>query len=163
MKLIALGSNLPSTFGSPIDNLHKAAKLLETNGFRIFARGDIYESAPVPVSDQPNFYNSILQVEYRGTPEAALAACLKVEAEMGRVRSEKNEARIIDIDVIAWDNLVQQNDPILPHPRMHERSFVLYPLVDIAPEWIHPLIQRNAAELKVALGSVDIHEAAEQW
>ncbi|HCM84099.1 MAG TPA: 2-amino-4-hydroxy-6-hydroxymethyldihydropteridine diphosphokinase [Alphaproteobacteria bacterium] len=163
MKLVALGSNLPSSLGSPAENVRKAVKLLAANDFKIIARGDLYETAPVPVSDQPNFINTVIQIDFSGTPERALEICLNVEREMGRVRGQRNEARIIDIDLIAWDNKVMSGNLILPHPRLHERAFVLYPLCDIAPEWVHPLMQRNAAELKVALPPAGIEEAIEQW
>lgn len=164
MKLVALGSNLPSPHGSPADNVRLAAKLLEIYDFKIVARGDLYETAPVPVSDQPDFINTVIQVDFSGTPEQAIATCLNVEREMGRVRGTKNEARVIDIDIIAWNNLVRSDsDLTLPHPRMHERAFVLYPLCDIAPEWVHPLQQLRAVELKMGLPPSGIHEAAEQW
>lgn len=163
MKLIALGSNLPSRFGSPADNIRMAARLLEAYDFKIIAHGDLYETVPVPASDQPNFINTVVQVESGGSAEQALATCLNIEREMGRTRGEKNEARIIDMDVIAWDNQVQRGELTLPHPRMHERAFVLYPLCDIAPEWVHPIQQRRAVEIKMELPPAGIREAGEQW
>src|ERR1700728_1524332 len=116
MKLIALGSNLSSARGAPIDNLRFAVDTLVQSGFEILVRAPVYQSAAVPISDQPDFLNTVVQVEFAGSPGGALTICHEIETQMSRVRSIKNEARIIDLDIIAWDNLVQSGPPELPHP-----------------------------------------------
>jgi len=163
MKFIALGSNLNSARGGPAQNIHAAAVELKAQGFQIIARAPLYQSAAEPPSDQADFINTVLQAEWGGTPEEALARCMEVEAAMGRVRGVRNEARIIDIDIIAWDGAVQSGSPELPHPRMQDRAFVLWPLCDIAPDWRHPVLGRSALELKNALTPSDIHLNGEQW
>jgi 2-amino-4-hydroxy-6-hydroxymethyldihydropteridine diphosphokinase len=159
MKLIALGSNL----GARAENLRTAARELAVRGFEIIAWAPIYVTTPVPKSEQPDFLNSVIQVQFAGTAEQALQICLDVETQMGRTRNEKNEARVLDLDVIAWDDTVQSGPPELPHPRMHERAFVIYPLCDIASEWPHPILQKTAAELKAVLPDNGIHLSEEQW
>lgn len=102
-----------------------------------------YRTEPVPVSDQPWFYNAVAAVETNLSAEKLISAIHDVEAEMGRVRVHRNEARVIDIDIIDFNGQMQHQNPILPHPRMHDRAFVLYPLRDLAPDWIHPVTGRS--------------------
>jgi len=163
MKFVALGSNLPVAHVSLIENLRAAVAALAAQKFNIIARALLYTSAPVPASDQPDFINTVVQVAFDGTPEEALARCMAIETAMGRVRQQRNEARIIDIDIIAWDDMVQAGSPELPHPRLHERAFVVWPLCDIAPDWMHPLLCRTVQDLKHALLPSDIRLSAEQW
>jgi len=163
MKLVALGSNLPSVEGGPAENIRAAVQKLSQQGFEIIARAPLYATAPVPKSDQPDFINTVIQVEFTGMPEAALQHCLNIETVMGRIRIEKNAARVMDLDIIAWDDVVQSSLPQLPHPHMHERAFVIYPLCDIAPEWQHPILSKTTAELKAVLPDSGIRLSAEQW
>ena len=97
----------------------------------------------MPASDQPRYVNAVALVETRLEPAALLAALHRIEAGFGRIRKKRWEARILDLDLLAYGSLLQtgQNQtsgPILPHPRLHERAFVLLPLAEIAPEWRHP-------------------------
>lgn len=159
MKLIALGSNL----SAPVQNIRAAVENLSARGFTILARALLYVTAPVPKSDQPDFINTVLHVGFSGTASDAMLQCLAVETDMGRVRKNQNEARVIDIDIIAWDKTVSSGTPHLPHPRMHERAFVIWPLCDIAPDWQHPILPKTAAELKTALPDSGIRLSEEQW
>jgi 2-amino-4-hydroxy-6-hydroxymethyldihydropteridine diphosphokinase len=163
MKIIALGSNLPSSFGTPRDNVIQAVEILTANGFNITARAALYETAPVPVSDQPWFVNTVISVNFIGAAESALAACLAAENQMGRIRTVANAARVIDIDLIIWDDVVQGHVPHLPHPRLHERAFVLFPLCDLLPDWQHPHLQQTAKALRDHLPPGGIRKAQEQW
>ena len=149
MIYLGIGSNLPSeAFGAPIANCRVAAGRLAEAGFRIAAQSRFYETAPVPRSDQPWYVNCVVGVESDLTPQAALAACLGVEAAMGRVRSVRNAARTVDIDLLIWHDLaLNEPDLVLPHPRLHERAFVLLPLADIAPDWRHPVLGTAIADL----------------
>jgi len=163
MKFIALGSNLASAHGRPVENLRVALRELSARGFEIIQRAPLYITTPVPKSDQPDFVNTVVQVEFSGTPEVALKSCLDIETAMGRVRMERNAARMIDLDVIAWDDITQSGPPELPHPRMQERAFVMFPLNDIAPEWRHPVLQLTAIEIKSRLSNSGIRLSEEQW
>jgi 2-amino-4-hydroxy-6-hydroxymethyldihydropteridine diphosphokinase len=152
--LIALGSNLFSdAYGSPQDICLAAAKALEKRGISITARSRWFRTAPVPVSDQPWFVNGVVAVETLLPPAELLGLLHDVEAEFGRTRNVRNEARILDLDLIAYDDRIM-NEPdglILPHPRLHERAFVLLPLADVDPDWRHPVTGAAIADLVAAL------------
>lgn len=147
---IALGANLPSPrFGTPEETLEAAVAELEGRGVEIIARSRWYESAPVPASDQPWFVNGVIEAETDLQPSALLGLLHEIEADFGRVRREKWEARAIDLDLISCGDIVSTGTegPALPHPRMHKRRFVLEPLADIDPAWVHPAIGRTVKEL----------------
>ena len=163
MKLIALGSNLPSPLGGPVQNLQSALAQIWSLGWGITAKSYLYESAPVPVSDQPWFVNGVVAVTSEDAPAVALEKLLRIENDMGRVRSQKNAARIVDLDILAWDDCRMDGDIALPHPRMHVRAFVLYPLCDIAHHWRHPTLGETAMQMRDALPPSDIRVAKEQW
>lgn len=129
-----------------------ALAALEARGVKILRRSPFYESAPVPVSDQPWYVNGVAQVDTALTPEELLALLHELERWFGRERRELNEARVMDLDLIAYGARVRETPPpILPHPRMADRAFVLLPLRDIAPGWIHPVSGRTVEELVAAL------------
>jgi 2-amino-4-hydroxy-6-hydroxymethyldihydropteridine diphosphokinase len=139
--LIGLGANLPSdSFGSPRETLEAALGALERRGVKVVRRSRWYESAPVPPSGQPWYVNGVAAVETALGPEALLAALHEVEHKFGRVRGARNAARVVDLDLIAYGEVVRPGPeaPILPHPRAAERAFVLLPLAEIAPEWRLP-------------------------
>lgn len=154
MILIALGSNLFSdAYGSPQDICVAAVEALEKRGISITARSRWFRTAPVPVSDQPWFVNGVIAVETLLPPAELLGLLHEVEAEFGRTRTVRNEARILDLDLIAYNDYVsnEAGGPILPHPRLHERAFVLLPLADIDPRWRHPDSGVPIADLIAAL------------
>ncbi|MEM6901877.1 MAG: 2-amino-4-hydroxy-6-hydroxymethyldihydropteridine diphosphokinase [Pseudomonadota bacterium] len=153
MKLIALGSNLPHPeIGPPLAVVEAACTALEQAGATILAQSRWYETHPVPVSDQPNFINGVVQVAFNGEAEALLTVMHGIEDSLGRQRSVRNAARIVDLDLLAFEQqLCEQPSLILPHPRLHERRFVLQPIVDIDPSWRHPSIGKTAAMLLQAL------------
>jgi 2-amino-4-hydroxy-6-hydroxymethyldihydropteridine diphosphokinase len=141
MILIALGANVPSPrFGPPAKTLAAALAALEETGVTVVACSRFYKSAPLPPSEQPWFVNCVASVDTAMGPEALLDALLAIERRFGRRRRERNAPRILDLDVLAYNNVTTgENKHLeLPHPRMHERAFVLLPLADIAPEWRHP-------------------------
>ena len=152
MILIGVGSNLPSPkFGTPLQTCEAALAELQKRGVKVSRRSRWYESAPVPVSDQPWFVNAVAAVETDLSPQALLSLLHEIESEFGRVRRTRDEARILDLDLLVYNDLVNQRPPILPHPRMHQRSFVLLPLAELAPDWRHPANGEPIAKLIAAL------------
>lgn len=150
MIYIGLGSNLPSVENlSPVANCQKALKRLSTlNDIEIMAQSSWYETAPVPLSDQPWFVNGVAQVETQLGPWDLLRVMLRLEHEMGRARSTVNADRIIDLDLLAYHEDSHLTDDLtLPHPRLQDRAFVLHPLAEIAPNWIHPVSGMGVVEM----------------
>jgi len=151
MIYLGIGSNLSSeAFGPPVMNCRAAIARLAEVGLMASVQSPYYETAPVPVSDQPWYVNCVIGiVGSRLTPREALNACLGVEQGLGRVRTVPNAARTADIDLIAWHDQVINEPPelIVPHPRMAQRAFVLRPLYDIAPDWRHPVSGAAIADL----------------
>ncbi len=153
MILVGIGSNLPSTAGDPpVDNCRKALESMENAGISVIDVSRFYKTAPVPASDLPWYINTVASVETDLPPEAVLDRLLEIEAAMGRERGERNAARIVDLDLLAYDDLVMDSERLtLPHPRLTERAFVLLPLRDIAPDWVHPVTKQSLAALIDAL------------
>jgi 2-amino-4-hydroxy-6-hydroxymethyldihydropteridine diphosphokinase len=151
--LIAVGANLPSPeFGLPRGTCEAALKELSQRRLHIVRRSRWFETAPIPASDQPWYVNGVAAVATDLSPEDLLTLLHDVERRFGRQRRELNAARILDLDIAAYGDLVRNDPPpILPHPRMHERAFVLLPLADVAPDWRHPADGRPLSELIRAL------------
>ena len=151
MILIGLGANLPSMYGPPIATLTKALDLLAARSIDARACSRWYRSAPVPLSDQPWFINAVASVETELSPAEVLRVLHGVEADLGRARSrtQRFPPRAADLDLLDHHGTVTGEDawPVLPHPRMHRRSFVLAPLADVAPAWRHPVLDATAAGL----------------
>jgi len=151
--LVAIGSNLPSPeFGPPRATCEAVLAELSRRGLRIVRRSRWFESVPVPLSDQPWFVNGMAIVQTSLSPGDLLALLHETERRFGRERREVNAARILDLDLIAYGDLVRTDaPPLLPHPRLHERAFVLLPLADVAPDWRHPADGRTLPEMIRAL------------
>ena len=144
---LGLGSNL----GDRAANLDAAiAKLRELGD--VAAVSGFYETEPVEVSDQPWFLNAALALETELMPRQLMGRILAVEQSMGRKRMQPKGPRLIDIDVLLFGNsVIETPQLIVPHPRMHERRFVLEPLAAIAPDARHPVFKRTVRELRDAL------------
>ncbi len=149
---IALGSNL----GEREENLKKAVELLAGAG-QVKKVSPFYDSAPQGVVDQPRFLNGALEFSTTLTPRALLARLKSIEREMGRdPGGERNGPRVIDLDIILFGRLViEEEGLVVPHPRMHERAFVLKPLAEIAPDALHPKLKKSVQELLLALPDSD--------
>lgn len=145
---VALGSNQ----GDRLRLLREAVGRLSDYG-TIEAVSAVYETAPVGVTEQAAFLNAALRLRTELGPEALLAAMHAIEADLGRVRTTVNGPRTLDLDLLFYDQLVLDTaDLVLPHPRLHERAFVLVPLADIAPDLEHPNTGLSARDLVSALG-----------
>jgi 2-amino-4-hydroxy-6-hydroxymethyldihydropteridine diphosphokinase len=154
--VIGLGGNLMhEKYGPPRAVIAAAFRALGENGLEVVGRSRLYDSAPVPASDQPNFVNAVAMVESDLEPAATLQVLHKIEAAFGRVRAVRNEARTLDLDLLAYDDRVTDGAGdqglVLPHPRLQERAFVLLPLRDVAPGWRHPRLGKTVDQLIAAL------------
>ena len=154
MILIALGGNLPSPrHGTPRQTCEAALAELAAAGVRVLRCSRWYLSDPVPPSDQPPFVNGVAQLATDLTPANLLAVLHRIENEFGRTRQRRNEARIIDLDLLAYGDRISTAGevPELPHPRLADRAFVLLPLAELATKWFHPVHGRTAADMAARL------------
>jgi 2-amino-4-hydroxy-6-hydroxymethyldihydropteridine diphosphokinase len=142
---IGVGSNL----GAPIENCRTAVKLLDAvQGCRVEGRSRFYRTEPVGVEGQEWYVNAVVSITTERSPQHLLESLLALEARMGRVRREKWGARVIDLDLLMYgDRVIDQHGLIIPHPRMHERRFVLAPMVDLAPALTHPIYGKSMRDL----------------
>ena len=141
---VALGSNL----GDKEANLRKALGLLEERGVEVVKTSSFICTEPYGVTDQPQFLNGVCEVRTSLVPLALLHTLLEIEQEMGRVRLRHWGERNIDLDLLLYEDVVMDTGELkLPHPDMQNRDFVLLPLAEIAPELVHPILQKSIEEL----------------
>ena len=141
---VALGSNLDDRLRC-IDAATAQLARLACGPIR---RSHLYDTTPMYLEEQPRFVNAVVMLETDLDPDALLSRLLQIEASLGRIRAERNGPRVIDLDLLLWDDLVRENEALtLPHPRLHERPFVLRPLVDLDPGLRHPTLGRRVDEL----------------
>ncbi|MEO0911435.1 MAG: 2-amino-4-hydroxy-6-hydroxymethyldihydropteridine diphosphokinase [Pseudomonadota bacterium] len=174
--LVAIGSNLPKGGQSPADLLSHALWMFEGEGLHVVAQSAFYNSPAYPAGNGPDYVNAVVQVETQLTPEEVLESLHRIEAALGRVRTTRWEARVIDLDLIACESRVVPDTPtvthwielsesrqmedvpdqlLVPHPRLQDRAFVLVPLAEVAPEWTHPLSGLTAGAMLASLDPVD--------
>jgi 2-amino-4-hydroxy-6-hydroxymethyldihydropteridine diphosphokinase len=155
---LGLGSNLGDCRRQLADALRALAA---TPGVSLVTGSSIYESKPVGVIDQPDFLNLVVQVETSHSPLELLSICLGIEAAFGRERRERWGPRTIDLDLLAYDEVVLGDERLtLPHPRMHERGFVMTPLAEIAPEL--KVSGKKSRDIALKLG-INGLRAIESW
>lgn len=141
---LLLGSNL----GKRENNLKIAAKLLQDKEIEIVGKSDIYETEPWGKKDQPWFLNLVLRINYPNDPHQLLVDCQETEKQMGRIRLEKWKERVIDIDILYFENRVINSANLkIPHPEIQNRRFTLLPLVDVAAKEEHPVFQLSQKQL----------------
>jgi len=163
--LLGIGGNLPShRFGEPMATCAAALAALGDAGVHVVRRSRWYRSDPVPASAQPPFVNGVAEIATDAGPGPLLAVLHRIENDLGRVRGERNGPRVVDLDLLAYHATVcDGSDGVhLPHPRLHERAFVLVPLAEIAPEWRHPVLGIGAEVLLRHLPPGQIVEPLEQ-
>lgn len=174
--LIALGGNLASSVGNPQETLKSALKLLQISGAVIRATSPFYHTPAFPAGAGPDYVNAAARVEAAWDPEKALGVLHRIEAQFGRERVQRWGQRTLDLDLLACDNIVLPDrnthkmwrelpleaqigrtpaQLILPHPRLQDRAFVLVPLADVAPDWVHPLLGKPVRALLEALPERD--------
>ena len=147
---VALGSNL----GDKEANLRKALELLQERGVEIVKTSTFISTEPYGVTDQPQFLNGVCEVRTSMAPLALLHTLLEIEQEMGRVRLRHWGERNIDLDLLLYEDVVMDIPQLkLPHPDMQNRDFVLLPLAEIAPELVHPTLQKTISELVICLSA----------
>jgi 2-amino-4-hydroxy-6-hydroxymethyldihydropteridine diphosphokinase len=180
MILVSIGANLPKPDGTPpLETCRRAAAALDAlPGLRLRSLSRWFATAPVlpngmasgmlngtpggtPTPGQPDYVNAVAHLVVEPgqavDPAVLLQWLMALEAAAGRVRGAANAPRVLDLDIVAMGQLVRDApDPILPHPRAHERAFVLVPLAEVAPGWVHPVLRRNVEALIAGLEAQEV-------
>lgn len=150
LAYIGLGANL----GDRLATLNQAVERLTKLGL-IRSGSSLYETDPIGFVDQPAFVNAAVCLETHLSPVDLVANLLDIERELGRVRTFPNAPRTVDLDLLLMgDAVIRASDVMVPHPRLHERSFVLVPLADIAPNVVHPTLDASVSDLLKRLGPI---------
>jgi 2-amino-4-hydroxy-6-hydroxymethyldihydropteridine diphosphokinase len=144
---LALGTNL----GERLLNLHAAINAFEPQ-IHVLKESSVYETEPWGYADQPAFLNMVVQAETDLTPRGLLDRLKELEVSLGRIPNFRNGPRLIDLDILFYDE-ISLNSPglVIPHPRIQERVFVLVPLVEIAPNFVHPLLERSVTQMTASM------------
>ena len=146
---LALGTNL----GNRLVNLNAAISSL-TPQMNVKKKSPVYETPPWGFADQPAFLNQVVKVETYEGPERLLKHLKRLETALGRVPNFQNGPRLIDIDILFYDDVMLDTAQlVIPHPRLHERAFVLVPLADIAPDLVHPALYKTVREMLADVNS----------
>ncbi|MEM6941694.1 MAG: 2-amino-4-hydroxy-6-hydroxymethyldihydropteridine diphosphokinase [Pseudomonadota bacterium] len=175
--LLAIGANLTSSVGPPAMTIQAAVAALRERCANLSKVSSLYKTPAFPVGSGPDFVNAAAVLDTPAAPRAVLALLHEVEAVLGRTRDVRWGARVIDLDLIGMEDHVLPNRSvydawaglpasahtekvpdtlILPHPRMQERSFVLVPLAEVAPNWRHPVLGKTVLELRDALPQAEL-------
>jgi 2-amino-4-hydroxy-6-hydroxymethyldihydropteridine diphosphokinase len=161
MILVALGSNRSGPWGNPEETVTHALRELDRNGMRLVGASRLMVTAPFGKPNQPLFVNAVARVSTHLPPEALLARLHAIEKSAGRRRHLRWGSRTLDLDIIDYHGLIRPAPSrlVLPHPGIRERVFVLKPIAELAPGWLHPVVRESAKHLLRRLKGV--HEGAE--
>jgi len=142
---LGLGSNL----GRREENLHKALELIGEKTGNVLVSSSVYETEPWGFEAEHRFLNMVIKLETKLVPSDLLEVLLEIEKSMGRVRDKKKySSRVIDIDILFYEDLdIAYHNLKIPHPYIQDRRFVLVPLVEIAPDFMHPVLQKSVKDL----------------
>ena len=144
MIYLNIGSNLPSKEGGRKINILKAINHLKKLKLKIIKISSFYETPSYPNNADPKFINLCVKLESNLKASELINEIKNIEKKLGRVRLKKNEPRICDIDIIDFNGEIINNGKLeVPHPRLHLRNFVIYPLKEIEPNWVHPLFNKK--------------------
>ena len=149
---LAIGSNL----GDRFRNIELAKMMLSDNRIKIMKSSSFYETLSWPNIKNPKFLNVVLEIETNLRPLSLLDLCKKIEKSLGRKKSKKNSPRVCDIDILDYGKRNENNGINLPHPRLHQRNFVLIPLFEINKKWTHPKFKDHIKTLILKLSKKDI-------
>ena len=145
---INIGSNLNSKYGTRFKNISIAINLLTDSKLKIKKISNFYETPSYPNKKLPKFANIGLIAEYDQDHTNLIKEISLIEKKIGRLKSKKNAPRVCDIDIIDFNGIIKTTKLLnLPHPRSHTRNFVLYPIMEIDPKWIHPILKKNVGFL----------------
>ena len=148
IAFIGIGSNL----GDSHDNIKQALKLINTKNTYVLKTSQRYETSPISNIPQNNYLNCVAQIKTLLTPTQLMQFLLGIEQELKRVRTVKDAPRTIDLDILLFNNCVLNTELVtIPHPRMHERLFVLIPLCELAPDYVHPILNQTIYNLSKQL------------
>lgn len=177
--LIALGSNLGSTSGNPLDTLESAFSELVSRGATVVQQSRYYATPCFPAGAGPDYVNACARVNLEGNPDELLRIMHEIEADFDRARVQRWGSRTLDLDLIAMADVVLPDSEthnrwlslpleeqmtaspdqlILPHPRLQDRAFVLVPLADVAPDWRHPVLGKTVLEMRDSLPAEHLSE-----
>ena len=148
MIYINIGSNLNSRNGDRLFNIHKTIELIQIEKIKIKKKSHIYETPSYPNKKFPNYLNVGVLCLFNENPKILFKLIKSIEKKIGRFKSKKNDPRVCDIDIIDYNSDIVKKDFItIPHSRCHTRNFVLYPIKEIDPNWIHPILGQNVNNL----------------
>jgi len=154
---IGLGANLAREGSTPAQTLEAAANELHKLAGAVIARSSFWTSPAWPDPSDPAYTNSVIELDTDLSPERLLNIMQGIENVFGRVREKRWASRTVDLDIIDFRGLERSDERLdLPHPRAHERAFVLLPLAEIAPDWIDPVRGRHINDLVAALDAGDV-------
>lgn len=180
--LIAMGANLPSDVGTPMDTLHAAVARMHECGFSDVLTSPFYATPCFPAGAGPDYVNAAAIVKCLFAPQDVMHILHEIEAEFGRERVQRWGQRTLDLDLIAAESLILPNEQffkhwhdlseeeqqrvapdrlVVPHPRLHERAFVLVPLADVVPDWRHPVLGVSVLEMLESLDKTEIDAVME--
>ena len=149
MAYIGIGSNLGHKVNNCLQSIKKIGQLPNCN---VIARSSLFKTEPQGVTGQDWYANCVVKIKTTLTPSELLTSLMNIELDMGRIRKKKWEARIIDLDILLFNQEIISSESLsIPHPRLHKRRFVLEPLTELAPDLIHPILKLTIITLKNAL------------